>query len=63
MMPLFIMESVGHFPGLGGLFVAGIFSATLSTVAACLNSLAAVTLEDYIKVKINYFFKSKYKFN
>uniref|UniRef100_A0A1B6CD99 Sodium-dependent multivitamin transporter n=1 Tax=Clastoptera arizonana TaxID=38151 RepID=A0A1B6CD99_9HEMI len=49
MMPLFIVESVNSFPGLAGLFVAGIFSASLSTVSACLNSLSAVTLEDYIK--------------
>jgi len=45
------METVGHIPGLGGLFVAGIFSASLSTVSAAVNSLAAVTLEDYMKVK------------
>lgn len=32
-----------------GLFVSGIFSASLSTVSSCLNSLAAVTIEDYMK--------------
>jgi sodium-coupled monocarboxylate transporter 8/12 len=36
-------------PGLAGFFVAGIFSASLSTVSSAINSLAAVTLEDYIK--------------
>lgn len=50
-MPLYVLETMSNIPGLSGLFVAGIFSASLSTVSACLNSLAAVTLEDYIKVR------------
>ena len=37
------------FSGLAGFFIAGIFSASLSTVSSAINSLAAVTLEDYIK--------------
>lgn len=48
-MPLFVVDAMGNMPGLPGLFVAGIFSASLSTISAALNSLAAVTLEDYIK--------------
>ena len=31
------------------MFVSGIFSGSLSTVSSAINSLAAVTLEDYIK--------------
>lgn len=50
LMPLFIADAMTHLPGLSGLFVSGIFSACLSTVSAALNSLAAVTLEDYLKV-------------
>lgn len=49
-MPLFVLDVMGNMPGLPGIFVAGIFSASLSTVSAAVNSLAAVTLEDYIKV-------------
>ncbi|XP_046741740.1 putative sodium-dependent multivitamin transporter isoform X2 [Diprion similis] len=49
LMPLYVMDTMSHVPGLPGLFIAGIFSAGLSTVSAALNSLAAVTLEDYIK--------------
>lgn len=49
-MPFFVVESMGHIPGLSGLFVAGIFSASLSSVSATVNSLVAVTLEDYFKV-------------
>lgn len=36
-------------PGLVGLIVSGIFSASLSTISAMMNSLAAVALEDYVK--------------
>lgn len=49
LMPIFVVDVMGDMPGLPGLFVAGIFSASLSTVSAALNSLSAVTLEDYIK--------------
>lgn len=49
-MPLFVVDAMGDMPGLPGLFVSGIFSASLSTISAAMNSLAAVTLEDYIKV-------------
>lgn len=50
-MPLFVVDAMGSMPGLPGIFVSGIFSASLSSVSAAMNSLAAVTLEDYIKVK------------
>ncbi|XP_057335777.1 putative sodium-dependent multivitamin transporter [Microplitis mediator] len=49
LMPLFVMEMTSSLPGLPGLFIAGIFSAGLSTISAALNALAAISLEDYIK--------------
>lgn len=49
-MPYYVVDTMGLIPGLSGLFVAGIFSASLSTVSAALNSLAAVSIEDYYKV-------------
>ncbi|KYN11813.1 Putative sodium-dependent multivitamin transporter [Trachymyrmex cornetzi] len=49
LMPLYVMDTVSNIPGLPGIFVAGIFSAGLSTISAAQNSLAAVTLEDYMK--------------
>ncbi|XP_011686228.1 PREDICTED: putative sodium-dependent multivitamin transporter [Wasmannia auropunctata] len=49
LMPLYVMDTLSNIPGLPGIFVAGIFSAGLSTISAALNSLAAVTLEDYVK--------------
>lgn len=38
-----------YIPGLRGLFVAGIFAATLSTLSSFQNSMAAIALEDFIK--------------
>ncbi|XP_014607608.1 PREDICTED: putative sodium-dependent multivitamin transporter [Polistes canadensis] len=49
LMPLFAAERLSRVPGFTGLFVAGVFSASLSTISAMLNSLSAVALEDYIK--------------
>ncbi|XP_012280969.1 putative sodium-dependent multivitamin transporter [Orussus abietinus] len=49
LMPLYVVDTMSHLPGLPGLFIAGIFSAGLSTLSAGLNSLAAVTIEDYFK--------------
>lgn len=49
LLPRFVMDVMGDWPGIPGLFVSGIFAASLSTVSALVNSLAAVTLEDYLK--------------
>ncbi|CAG0918825.1 unnamed protein product [Notodromas monacha] len=49
LFPLFVMDTMGNFPGIPGVFVAGIFSGALSTVSSGLNSLAAITLEDFVK--------------
>lgn len=48
-LPFFAAERMSRIPGFTGLFISGIFSASLSTISATLNSLAAVTLEDYVK--------------
>ena len=49
LLPLFVMDILGHVPGFPGFFVAGVFSGALSTVSGGLNSLTAVALEDIIK--------------
>lgn len=56
-MAIYVMDALGHIPGVAGLFVSGIFSASLSSVSSCLNSLAAVTMEDYIKPLYSFFMK------
>ncbi|XP_065354831.1 sodium-coupled monocarboxylate transporter 1 [Calliphora vicina] len=49
LLPLFVMRTLGDLPGLTGLFIAGVFSAALSSLSTCLNSMSAVVLEDFIK--------------
>ena len=48
-IPLFVMDILGEFRGIPGIFVAGVFSASLSSLSTGLNSLSAVVLEDYVK--------------
>ena len=49
LLPLFVVDTMSDKPGLAGLFITGIFSGSLSSVSSAINSLAAVTLEDYMK--------------
>lgn len=44
---------MGDIPCVPGLFVAGVFSGALSTVSSGLNSLAAVTLQDFLLAGCN----------
>jgi len=53
LFPLFVMQVMGDYPGVPGLFVAGVFSGALSTVSSGLNSLAAVCLRDFIQAGCN----------
>lgn len=48
-MPFFMMSSLSEYPGLPGLCICGIFSASLSTVSSAVNSLTAVTMQDLVK--------------
>ncbi|XP_006820586.1 sodium-coupled monocarboxylate transporter 2-like [Saccoglossus kowalevskii] len=50
LMPYFVVEHFKHVPGIAGLFIAATFSGTLSTLSSGLNSLAAVTFEDLMKM-------------
>lgn len=45
----FAMDMFRGFPGLSGLYVAGLLCATLSTLSSIINSFAAVVLVDFIK--------------
>ncbi|KAM5319654.1 sodium-dependent multivitamin transporter isoform 2-T2 [Glossophaga mutica] len=45
----FVMDLLKGQPGLPGLFVACLFSGSLSTISSAFNSLATVTMEDLIR--------------
>nr|CAD7412582.1 unnamed protein product [Timema cristinae] len=47
-VPYYVMDTAANIPGLSGLFVAGIFSAALSTMSSNLNCLAGTVYEDFI---------------
>nr|XP_026496581.1 sodium-coupled monocarboxylate transporter 1-like [Vanessa tameamea] len=49
LLPLLVMDVLGDIPGLPGVFIAGIFSAALSSLSTSLNSMSAVVLEDFYK--------------
>lgn len=49
LLPLYVMNFMGSLKGVPGFFVAGIFAASLGTVASALNSLSAITCEDVLQ--------------
>ncbi|CAF3733082.1 unnamed protein product [Rotaria sp. Silwood1] len=51
--PYFVMEVLGDKKGLPGVFLACMFSGSLSTISSGLNSLAAVLIEDIYKGLMN----------
>lgn len=53
LMPFYVMDTFGSYTSFVGIFVAGIFAASLGTVAACLSSLSAVTIEDLMVCGLN----------
>lgn len=48
----YTLDVLGDVYGLPGLFMACVFSATLSTVSSGINSLSAAALEDYVRLCI-----------
>lgn len=47
-MPYFVMRELAQFPGVAGLFVSCVFSASLSTMSSGFNALATVTYGDFL---------------
>lgn len=47
--PFYVMDTVGQYPGIPGLFVAGIFSGALSTLSSGLNAIPLTILEDFVR--------------
>ena len=52
-LPFFVAQSLGNdYPGLPGLFVASVFSASLSTLSSALNAMAALIWDDFLKARL-----------
>lgn len=49
LLPYYTISRLNEYPGAAGFAIAGVFSGSLSTVSSFVNSLSAVTLEDYLK--------------
>ncbi|GAB0095389.1 sodium-coupled monocarboxylate transporter 1 [Sergentomyia squamirostris] len=47
----YVLDVASSVPGLSGLFVAGIFSAALSSMSSCMNTLAGTFYMDFVKHK------------
>ncbi|VDI75411.1 solute carrier family 5 (sodium-coupled monocarboxylate transporter), member 8/12, partial [Mytilus galloprovincialis] len=54
LLPFLVMDKLTFLPGLPGLFVACLFSASLSSISSGLNALAIVILEDILKLWWDY---------
>ncbi|KAJ3663252.1 hypothetical protein Zmor_007555 [Zophobas morio] len=48
LLPYYVLDVAKNIPGLSGLFIAGVFSAALSTLSANLNCLAGTIYEDFV---------------
>lgn len=53
LLAYYVMDIASTIPGLPGLFMAGIFSASLSTMSSTLNSLGATLFEDFVRPCLN----------
>ncbi|XP_012584736.1 PREDICTED: sodium/iodide cotransporter isoform X4 [Condylura cristata] len=51
-MPLMVLDIFKGLPGIPGLFLACAYSGTLSTASTSINAMAAVTVEDLIKLQM-----------
>nr|XP_044251073.1 sodium-coupled monocarboxylate transporter 2-like [Drosophila takahashii] len=49
LVPLFVINSMGHIYGMPGLFIAGVFGASLSSLSVYLNSTSLVILQDIVR--------------
>lgn len=47
-LPYYVLDAAANVPGLPGLFLAGLVSASLSTMSAGLNTVTGTIYEDFI---------------
>ena len=49
LLPLFVLDVLGKIPGMPGVFLACIFSGSLSSISSCLSTVSTVLLEDFVR--------------
>lgn len=52
LIPYLSVKILDHLPGLAGLYAAGVYAGTLSTISSGINSVATVILRDFIRPSI-----------
>jgi len=48
LIPLLSTKILGHLPGFAGLYAAGVYAGTLSTISSGINAVASVVLQNFI---------------
>lgn len=49
LIPRFVQDVAGHIPGMSGIFISCVFSASLSTVSASLHATSGVIYSDFVR--------------
>lgn len=49
LMPRFVQDVAGHIPGMSGIFISCVISASLGSVSAGLHALSGVIYSDYVR--------------
>ncbi|XP_035213784.1 putative sodium-dependent multivitamin transporter [Stegodyphus dumicola] len=49
LIPYYMIRSFSVYPGMAGFCVSGVFCAALTSISSAVNSLAAVTIEDFLR--------------
>ncbi|KAK3774403.1 hypothetical protein RRG08_004273, partial [Elysia crispata] len=52
LIPLYMQDILSSVPGLSGVYLAGIFGCTLSTMSSGLNTISMVVIEDFIRIHL-----------
>ncbi|XP_049855023.1 sodium-coupled monocarboxylate transporter 1-like [Schistocerca gregaria] len=53
LLPHYVMQVASHVPMLPGLYVAGVFSAALSSMSSAMNALAGTIYEDFVQPRLS----------
>ncbi|XP_076801199.1 sodium-coupled monocarboxylate transporter 1-like [Clavelina lepadiformis] len=54
LLPYLVLDIFQNYPGMPGLFIACVYSGSLSTVSTAITAMASVTVEDFVKPYFNW---------